>query len=106
MDAAVVAALVAAGATLLVGLGGAVLGKRWGLPGLGREVQAQQAQLIATLQAELAEVRRQRDEDAERISELEDCQKNIATLESRLRRAEAEVLDLYRKMGSRPPRRP
>ena len=97
------AAVVAAIATIVVGLGGAYLGKRWGLPGLGREVQSQQTALIATLRDELTELRSQRTEDARRIAELEACSDDLGKMERRLRHAEFEVLDLYRQLGTKPP---
>lgn len=105
VDGIIWSAIIAAAATIVVGLGGAALGHRWGLPGLGREVQQQQASLISTLRDELAELREQRDEDARRIEELEDCQGSLRDMERRLRHAEAELLDLYRQVGKRPLRR-
>lgn len=102
MDPVVAAAIVAGLATVAVGLLGPVLGRRWGLPGLGRDIQAQQAALIATLQAEVAELRTQRTDDARRLAGMEACAEELVSMERRLALAERELLDLYRELGRAP----
>jgi chromosome segregation ATPase len=107
MDAIVLSAIVATIGTIVVGIGGAILGRRWGLPGLGREVQQQQASLIVTMQAELAELRAQAVTDDQRIRTLEaeakHLQKELSDAERRIDRQRTELLDLYRQMGKKAP---
>jgi hypothetical protein len=86
-------------AALVVAVATALLGRFFGLPGLGREVQTQQAALIATQAARI-------DELEDRVKSLEGCSEELPRVEARLRRADAEVLNLYRKLGMPAPYRP
>lgn len=89
---------IAAGAfaAVVVTLVSAVASRRWGLPGLGRDIQTQQASLISTLKDEVAELRAQRVSDERRIKALEGCADELARLR-------ADMIELYRRQGSRPP---
>lgn len=99
----VVAAAIGVIGTIVVAVIGGVFSSKLGLPGLGREVQSQQAALISTLQAELGELRAQRAEDARKIGELEDCGRELGNVRRRLMLAEADLVDLYRQQGTTPP---
>mgnify|MGYP006921319391 CR=1 FL=1 len=100
----IAAAAIGALATIIVAVIGGVFSSKLGLPGLGREVQGQQAALISTLQAELGELRAQRSEDARRLGELEECGRELTNVRRRLLLAEADLVDLYRQTGTTPPR--
>lgn len=91
------------GGAALVAFIGAYFSRRWNLPGLGREVQSQQAVLIDALQDRIAELERGRKDDAARIAELEVCQEELASVTRRLRLAESDLLELYRQKGQTPP---
>lgn len=89
---------IAAGAiaAVLVTLVSAWVSKRYGMPGLGRDIQTQQAALITTLKDEVAELRTQRVSDERRIQALEGCADELARLRG-------DMIELYRRQGSRPP---
>ncbi len=100
-------AIITVGGTVAVGLIGAILGRRWGLPGLGREVQTQQAALISTMQAELTELRAQQVQDEAKIKRLEvtvsQQSEALEKAERKINRQQAELIDLYRLTGKQVP---
>lgn len=75
-------------------------GRRW-----GKEVTGAQSDLIVTLRAEVDELRTQRDQDAAKIKELEDCRKENEELKRDVREMERELLALYRQTDNEVPSR-
>ena len=96
-------------ASVVVTLVGAWASSRFGLPGIARAVDAEQETLIRTLQdrLELAEARakeaKTQAEETERRRVA--CEVEIRSVKRDLRDTEAELLDLYRRTGKRPPKR-
>lgn len=83
-------------AAVLVTLVSAWVSKRYGMPGLGRDIQTQQAALITTLKDEVGELRVQRASDERRIQALEGCADELARLR-------VDMIELYRRQGGRTP---
>lgn len=100
VDPVLVSAAIATAGTILSGLGLAWLGRKWGLPGLGREVQQQQAVLISTLQAEVSELRTQQKLDEEKIGKLT---QDLAAARQQIAEQRSELLQLYRLTGKTVP---
>lgn len=103
-------ALVVGGLITIIGGSLSIIASRkFGLPGLGREVESRQSQLITTLSKEIDECRRQRDEYARELEATkknrEECETELSRVSRDLRATEAELLELYRKSGHKPPRR-
>ncbi len=98
-------AIIGGAVTVVVAIGGALLGRRWNLPGLGREIESQQTILAGTLRARIEALEEQHEEDERRIKALENCTDKLADVERQLRNANADILALYRKIGQPRPRR-
>lgn len=101
----------AAGAIASIGvtLAGAWASRRFGLPGLARDLDAQKGSLVQVLKVELDEVRTQLAEEKRERLEVERrraaCEREIRSVKRDLRDTEAELLDLYRRTGKKPPQR-
>lgn len=108
-DQTVFALVAGAVASIAVTLAGAWASRRFGLPGLARAVDAHRGSLVQTLKDELAEVRTQLDEEKRERQGVERrrqaCEIEIRNVKRDLRDTQAELLDLYRRTGKRPPRR-
>lgn len=94
------AAVIGASATVVVALVGALLGRRWGLPGLGRQIEDQQAVLIDTLKDRIDVLEDQAATDAKRIASLERCSDQLASVERQLRIAHSDIAELSRRLLS------
>ena len=103
---AAIAGTLAAGATTGIGVWAS---RRFGLPGLARQLDSERGELIETLQdrLKLAEADAIEAKNLANATEARRaaCQDEIGQLKRDLRATEAELLDLYRKTGERPPRR-
>lgn len=101
---------IAAGAvsSVVVTLVGAIASRRFGLPGLARQVTSEQGELIETLQTRLeiaeqdAKSANAKADETERRRDA--CEQEIRRVKRDLRDTEAELLDLYRRTGERPPK--
>lgn len=87
-----IAALIGALSTLFVFLGGIYASRRFGLPGLARSVETEQARLIAAQKEriDLLEVK---------VSDLESCQSKLEDAEKRTQRLERQVSDLHAELA-------
>jgi hypothetical protein len=96
-DSIVLAALVGAASTVTISLIGIIASRRFGLPGVARDIESQQSVLIATLKGriEALEVT---------VSELNACQDENEKLRRRVLRAEGDLIELYRRVGEKPPK--
>lgn len=100
---------IAAGAvsSVVVTLVGAFASRRFGLPGLARQVTSEQGELIEALQTRLELAEKAAAEAREKANETErrrqSCEEEIGRVKRDLRDTEAELLDLYRRTGERPP---
>lgn len=81
--------------------------RKWGLPGLARQVDSQQAALIDTLQTRLtlveADAKRANTKATRTEKRRQACEAAIGRLRRRLLLTERELLDLYRETGKTPP---
>jgi len=103
---AAVAGMLAAIGTTVVGV---IASRKFGLPGLARQVDSEQAALIDTLQDRLELAEKASSEAKAASDETErrrqQCEMEIRQVKRDLRDTEAELLELYRKTGKRPPAR-
>lgn len=96
-------------ASVVVTLVGAWASSRFGLPGIARAVDTNHETLIKALQIrlDLAEEKASAAENTALETERRrrECEAEIRRVKRDLRDTEAELLDLYRSTGKRPPRR-
>lgn len=109
MDQAVIAAIAGTlAAAVTTGLG-IYASRKFGLPGLARQLDSEQAELIDTLEGSVKELRAQNADLEQRLLQQEDrrrgCETQIRMVKRDLRDTEAELLELYRVTGKRPPTR-
>ncbi len=98
IDGLILAILVGAASSIATALAGGLIARRWGLPGLAREVEGQQSALIAALRGRIETLE-------QRVSELQDCADTLRETEGRLERAQARLLRFYETYGEDLPRR-
>ena len=97
---------------LITAIGGAItiyVARKKGLPSINREVEERMGKLIDTLKDQLDASNARFDELEEKFiackGQLDESQRNEERYIRRLRLAEADLLELYRLQGKRPPRR-
>jgi chorismate mutase len=109
VDTIILAAVVAVVSTVVTGIVGAFASKRFGLPGLARQVDSAQGELIDALEGRLkiAEATAAEAKTAADVTERRRaaCEEEIRRLRRDVRETEGELLDLYRRTGTRPPRK-
>lgn len=106
-DQAVVASVFGIVGAVTTTLLGAWVSKRFGLPGIARQVDDQEAKLIERLQARLdlaeSDARTAKTAADETERKRQACEEEIGRLKRDLRMTETELLELYRKTGARAP---
>lgn len=100
--AALAVAVISSGSAIVVGLVGAWVAKRKGLPGINAEIEQRMQQLVDTLRSELTE---RTNDLAAKVSELQACRTELFSVKRDLRNTEFELLSLYRSTGQKPPSR-
>lgn len=87
---------------------GAIIGIKFGLPSVTRDVQAQSTLLIANLKDELElksdQLEEQQKDHGRKIRELEACRTELRSVKIELRDTQGELLHLYRVTGQKPSR--
>ena len=107
MPEVVLEAMIAIGSAGVVGGIGAFLARRYGMPGLARDVEAQQERLNATYLAELTELRAQHAVDEHELAKMRDrmgdCHEQLRTMRRQLVLTESDLAALIREHGRTPP---
>lgn len=102
-DQAIVASVFGIVGAVVTTLLGAWVSRRFGLPGIARQVDDQEEKLIERLQARLdlaesdARTAKTKADETERRRQA--CEEEIGRLKRDLRMTERELLELYRKTG-------